>query len=272
VIVVSQYANSILMKRIILTILSLLLLVYIAALLVLGFKIPWVISLLPILAFVTFIGSILFSNQIARWIKILFFCVTIILVGLLFESIGVATGLVYGPYHYTDRLGQKFLNLVPIMIPAAWMVMMYPSMVIAKLVIPAAWSGSRRILSVAALSGIIMTAWDVVMDPMMVHGGNWVWEVRGWYFGIPLINFWGWWLTAFIAVLVFQLFTRKMKKSIPLIPDRWAVFIYCFIGLISIITCMLVKLEGAALAGILAMLPWMAAGWLKTSNKNNGRV
>ncbi|NTW35817.1 MAG: carotenoid biosynthesis protein, partial [Syntrophobacteraceae bacterium] len=42
-----------------------------------------------------------------------------------------------------------------------------------------------------------MTAWDVMMDPMMVRGQHRVWEADSAYFGIPLQNFWGWWLTTF---------------------------------------------------------------------------
>jgi uncharacterized membrane protein len=52
-------------------------------------------------------------------------------VSLLFESVGVATGLVYDPYHYTNKLGPLFLGLVPYLIPMAWFMMSYPSFVIA---------------------------------------------------------------------------------------------------------------------------------------------
>ena len=34
-------------------------------------------------------------------------------VSLLYESVGVATSWIYGPYHYTDMLGPRFLGLVP---------------------------------------------------------------------------------------------------------------------------------------------------------------
>ena len=53
-----------------------------------------------------------------------------------------------------------------------------------------------------------MTAWDLVMDPMMVAGGHWVWEVEGAYFGVPLQNFWGWWLTTFVTFILFLALAR----------------------------------------------------------------
>ena len=59
-----------------------------------------------------------------------------------------------------------------------------------------------------------MTAWDVIMDPIMVAGGNWVWDVKGAYFGIPLQNYWGWWLTIFTTfALYLWLFGKGAKPS-----------------------------------------------------------
>jgi uncharacterized membrane protein len=266
----NQLERSMLLKRITLGTLIFTLLGSIFALCVLGFKIPWAIPLTPILTFSSFIFSILHSSQIEGWIKTLFFVVLVVAAGLFFESLGVATGLVYGPYHYSDALGPKFLGLVPYLIPIAWTFMMYPSMVIAKALTPTRWNLFQRGITIAALSGVIMTAWDVMMDPMMVQGGNWVWDVKGAYFGVPLQNFWGWWLTTFVAVGLFLLITRKMAVKIPLIPDRWAVWMYVMTGATSFATCLIVNLHGPALAGLFAMLPWMVMGLLKTSKEEKG--
>lgn len=188
-------------------------------------------------------------------------------VSLTFESVGVATGLVYGPYHYTEKLGPKFLGLVPYMIPAAWFMMMYPSLVIAERVAPRV-DGWKRGLTVAALGGIVMTAWDVVMDPMLVRGGHWVWETNGAYFGVPLQNYWGWWLTTFSVFLVFWLLTRRNGDPARGADDRIAVAVYIVTGLGNILTCLdpdaVQQLGGAALAGIFAMSPWAIMGWLKS--------
>ena len=50
------------------------------------------------------------------------------------EEFGVATGLLYGGYHYTSYLGAR-LGEVPVLIPLAWFMMIYPSYVIANLVV-----------------------------------------------------------------------------------------------------------------------------------------
>ena len=78
--------------------------------------------------------------------------------------------------------------------------MSYPSFVIADKLVPSGWKNWQHILTDAAVSDLARTTWDVIMDPIMVAGGNWVWEKGGAYFGIPLQNFWGWWLTIFTTL------------------------------------------------------------------------
>lgn len=124
-------------------------------------------------------------------------------VSLTLESLGVATGLVYGPYHYTSKLGPRFLGLVPFLIPVAWFMMSYPSLVITETMIPRPSRAWRTLLAASALGALVMTAWDVAMDPMMVANAHWVWEVDGAFFGVPLQNYWGWWLTIFLTFLIF---------------------------------------------------------------------
>jgi uncharacterized membrane protein len=79
----------------------------------------------------------------------------------------------------------KFLGLVPCIIPIVWFMMSYPSFVIADRLVPSGWKRWQRLLSVAAVGGLVMTAWDLVMDPFMVAGGNWVWDRNEAYFVIP---------------------------------------------------------------------------------------
>lgn len=131
-------------------------------------------------------------------------------VSLLFESVGVLTGWVYGPYHYTDRLGFKVFGLVPLLIPVAWFMMIYPSHVLVERLAGAGrGSGLGRTAWLAGLSALAMTAWDLVMDPIMVATGNWAWEVKGAYFGIPLRNYGGWLVTTFSIYLLYRLIAAR---------------------------------------------------------------
>jgi uncharacterized membrane protein len=133
-----------------------------------------------------------------------------------FEQVGVATGFVYGPYYYTEKLGPK-LGHVPLLIPLAWFMMIYPSYVITNLFTegrPTSAGGSLpRLVWVSVLSALVMTGWDLPMDPQMVANGNWVWTEGGPYFGVPLRNFAGWLATTFCVYLAYRLLERRLRPE-----------------------------------------------------------
>lgn len=219
----------------------------------------------PLLTLLAFCFALLHGSQNLGWKSTLLLLALTFAISLLFECVGVATGWVYGPYHYTDKLGAKFLGLVPLLIPVAWFMMTYPSYVIARRLIPAIQNGWVWRLSVAALGAVIMTAWDLAMDPMMVAGGHWVWEQPGAYFGIPLQNYSGWWLTTFITFFLFlsigQIFAEGNTST-----DRYthlAIWSYAITGLSSLLADFEFGLDGPALVGIFAILPWVVLGWLR---------
>jgi uncharacterized membrane protein len=219
--------------------------------------------LTPITTLVGFTFALLHASQREGWSRALRLLALVFGVSLLFESVGVATGLVYGPYHYTDKLGPLFLGLVPYLIPVAWFMMSYPSFVIADRLIPTDWKRWQRILSVAAVGGLVMTAWDLVMDPIMVSGGHWVWDIVGAYHGIPLQNFWGWWLTVFTTFALYLLISGKTTRISQVNFDRLAVLSYLVTAL-GIVTISLVsKADELALIGFFAMMPWVIAGGLR---------
>jgi putative membrane protein len=185
-------------------------------------------------------------------------------ISLTMESVGVATGLVYGPYHYTDRLGPLFLGLVPYLIPVAWFLMMYPSLVIARTVFGKS-TRAGKILLTAAFGGVVMTSWDLVMDPSMVLGGHWIWDgplSSRVYFGIPLQNYWGWWLTTFLVFASYLFITRNWQRAETAPADRLAAVMYAVTGSASVLSAFLMGLKYPALIGLAAMLPWVVLGLL----------
>ena len=220
--------------------------------------------LTPVNTLVLFAFAVMHGAQRFGWKRILLMVVTVSAVSLAFESYGVATGEVYGPYHYTDMLGPKFLGLVPLLIPIAWYMMMYASFLMADLVVPADFgSSTSRRLWVAAAAGVVMTAWDLAMDPMMVGGGHWVWETQGAYFGVPLQNFWGWWLTTFTALVIYLFLADVLVKQpvrTTAIPVSWAIYAYAITGISSVWVDFIFDLEGPGMVGLFAMLPWVIAG------------
>ena len=229
---------------------------------VFGVRLPPVVT--PLVTLLCFLFAVLHSADRFGWKRSLLLLGLTFTVSLFFECIGVATGKVYGPYHYTDLLGPKFLGLVPLLIPSAWFMMMYPSFVITTRVIPQQWQGGARLVGTAAVGALVMTAWDLVMDPLMVAGGYWVWDVEGAYFGIPPQNYGGWWLTSFITFTLFLILGgTALTEGEPHSAwfDQLAVASYLIIGLSNIIFVTSVGMGGPGVVGLFAMLPWVLLGW-----------
>jgi uncharacterized membrane protein len=221
----------------------------------------------PLLTVLAFTFAVQHGSQNLGWKRTLLLLFLTFTISLLFECVGVATGKVYGGYYYTDKLGYKFLGLVPLIIPVAWFMMTYPSYIIATRVVPSLKSAWIWRLAVAGVGALVMTAWDLVMDPMMVAGEHWVWEEPGAYFGIPIQNFVGWWLTTFVTFWFFLTLARIIPKQ-----DRsndsfiqLASWSYAIVGLSTILTDFIFGLDGPAMVGIFAMLPWVLWGWWKST-------
>ncbi|MHC4459549.1 MAG: carotenoid biosynthesis protein, partial [Planctomycetota bacterium] len=59
------------------------------------------------------------------------------------------------------------------------------------------------------LSGVIAVVLDLFIDPVAVQAGYWIWFVKGTiYYGIPLLNYVGWFLLISLACLSFILIAR----------------------------------------------------------------
>lgn len=212
---------------------------------------------------------------------------TLLLLGLTFgisltmESIGVLTGWIYGPYHYTDRLGAKFLGLVPYLIPMAWYMVVYSAHQITTALTRRypRWLASPARFALTAAA--ILTAWDLVMDPMMVRMKMWVWEREGLYFGIPLQNYAGWLLTGFLVYLSFQWLERRLRLLEEPVtwekPGLWQsfhwlpVWAYVIVGLGNGLATVEMGLVAPAVIGVVAMaIPVLLALTSPSAHKMTG--
>jgi putative membrane protein len=221
-----------------------------------------------LVTFLPFAVALLHAKVRLGWKAMMLMVGTTTLVSLIFESVGVATGWIYGPYHYTEFLQPKFLGLTPILVPLGWFLMLYPSFVLADWILPTTWRPSQRLLGVAAVGAFAMTAWDMVMDPTRVYAGMWTWEVEGPYFGVPLQNYLGWWITIFTVLAIFIHLARYTPRHRSASFDSLAIISYALIGGAEIISALSLGLGGPALAGFFAMLPWALWGVTKVIAKS----
>ena len=146
--------------------------------------------------------------------------VTIAAVG--FEALGLATGIPYGRYEYSSALGPTLLG-VPFLVPLAWLMMAWPSWVLADRLtrgVRAARRDAARIVAATA----VFAGWDVVLDPQMVQAGYWTWfhpspGLPG-IPGVPLTNLVGWLLAGGVLMtLLSRLVSRGSAPGSPAIGD-----------------------------------------------------
>lgn len=153
------------------------------------------------------------SSALGVRLTLVFFVITAV-TSWIFEEVGVVTGLVYGPYHYTATLG-PWLGSVPILIPLAWFMLIYPSYVLVNLLLDGWLVGTPgshgHLVRLALVGGLVMTAWDLMVDPILSGPAfrAWVWEGGGPYYGVPVQNYLGWIVTSFSIYFVYRSVERR---------------------------------------------------------------
>jgi putative membrane protein len=128
---------------------------------------------------------------------------------VLVEAIGLATGYPYGEYRYGDVLGPRLLG-VPFLVPLAWLMMAWPSWVLAARL-------ARHPVARVAVAAAVFAAWDAVLDPQMVQAGYWTWaHPRPGLPGIdtvPLTNLGGWLLAGLLLMALLEVLVARTATS-----------------------------------------------------------
>ncbi len=196
-----------------------------------GTKLPFVYFVPPF--FVVGFAHAIFLLGPRRAVLFLLLCVVICFAS---EYIGSTTGYIFGPYHYSDDpevqrtvTGVKLFGHVPWTIPLVWFVMLYPALIISNLLLEGApFVANRkltRVLWLSLLGALVITAWDLTMDPYSVGVHEaWIWEVDGDYLvDIPFTNYYGWVGVSFVVMLIYRLIEPRLKgQEMSLVPDSWS--------------------------------------------------
>ncbi len=139
-----------------------------------------------------------------------------------FEAVGLAAGVPYGTYTYADTLGPTLLG-VPFLVPLAWLMMAWPSWVLAARLVRPVRSGFRLPVRIA-VAAAAFAAWDVVLDPQMVQAGYWTWAnpspgLPG-IDTVPLTNLAGWLFAGAVLMSLLDLLVhRTSAPGSPRIGD-----------------------------------------------------
>jgi putative membrane protein len=127
------------------------------------------------------------------------------ILGYSFEYLFINTGLI-GHYTYSSVLA-PFLGPIPVFIPLQWAALSYFCMIATDNYL---------------ISAGLMVLLDMSFDPKFSLT-LWHWSTAGQYFGVPITNFVGWFVTSATIYGVFYLASRRKARS----TDQAIVFYLC---------------------------------------------
>jgi putative membrane protein len=189
------------------------------------------------------------------------------------EYAGTVTDYPFGAYEYSSQLGYKILDRVPFNIPTSWFYMLVASLAICGRFLPAKDDGRSKWWW-AFMGGVVLTLWDVSMDPAMVKTHHWFWQIgdlsdrsafeqfigKPIFFGMPITNWLGWLLTGIIVARVMLALVPPSVWAAKVSPHRLPITLYAVNGLLPIVICLRQDMVLAGILGAIAMgIPLWAA-------------
>jgi uncharacterized membrane protein len=200
-------------------------------------------------------------------------------ISLASELTGTATGYPFGPYSYTTQLGHLIGGRVPFNIPTSWFFMLYSSLAICSRVLSARDDSVTK-WRWAAMAALVLTAWDVSMDPAMVATTHWLWHLpplegaspirrvllSGSYYGMPLTNWLGWLLTGLVVARAMLAVVPPSGWSERVSPSRLPLVLYAANGVLPLLICAGRGMWWAVVLGTVAMGLPLALAWRRSAS------
>jgi uncharacterized membrane protein len=144
----------------------------------------WFARIVPVTILLSLALLFLFHGKFTT--QFLLISVLIFAGGLLLEITGVATGVVFGDYHYGETLGPKIFN-TPVIIGGNWLFLVYCSLVVAGRFVEPLYF--RSIVAAA-----MMVVYDFALEPAATRLDMWHWSGGA----VPLQNYLAWFLIAVV--------------------------------------------------------------------------
>ena len=141
---------------------------------------------------------------------------SIFLIGMITESLGVNYGLIFGDYEYGNNLGFKLFG-VPFIIGINWIILTAISANIASFL-----TKNKNILSAIGIGALLMLAMDFVMEPIAPKLDMWRFK----NLIVPPSNYIGWLIIGLLTQTIYNLLFRE--KEIIVSVNLYAAFFLFF--------------------------------------------
>lgn len=142
-------------------------------------------------------------------IKALLIILVMSVVVLAIQAAAIRGAYPFGDFSFGEALGSKILGLVPWTIAFAYV----------PLILAVFWLASKVSKSIirVGLAGLLLAAINAVLDPALAFVGIRSWENGGPFFGVPVLNFGGWFIAGLVtAWLLHKLWGKEdeVKRSL----------------------------------------------------------
>lgn len=145
---------------------------------------------------------------------------TLSLLAVCIEYIGVTTGLPYGYFTYGTVMGEKLFGVVPWTVMFAWPPLVLSAVYAVRLI-------KAPILARACVAALLLVVIDLALDPAAVAQGFWSFTHGGQYYNVPWSNYAGWLLSGLLGS---SIVLSAIKKSADHISWRTAASAALFIA------------------------------------------
>ncbi|MEU8266356.1 carotenoid biosynthesis protein [Sphaerisporangium sp. NPDC049002] len=242
---------------------------------------PRPVQLTSVVVLLLAVGAVAFAAAVHGLPRAVTAFALVVAVGYAAESIGIRTGIPFGPYRYTDVLWPQ-LGGVPVIVALAWGGMGLAAHAVAVMVapgnprtsptpetpgptIPPAAPARMNLGAPAriAVGALALTSWDLFLDPQMLRLGLWAWDEPGPYRGVPVSNFVGW---VIVSLVVMTLLDKILHEA----GNAGLVAVYAVMAVMETVGFavvfeppdLLVASAGGACMGLFALLAWRRR-WLR---------
>ncbi len=167
--------------------------------------------------------------------NVLLAAIIVAVMGAGIGTVGALTSVPFGPFVYTENIGEQLFNGLPWVAPLIWIIMIFTSRGVARLTLRP-WRKTRLYgIWVIGLTSVLVMVLDFGLEPFASRVKRyWLWNPTklgiAWY-GAPWVNFLGWGM-AVALILAFTTPALINKKPVKQPPDYHPLIIWGLLNLL----------------------------------------
>mmetsp|Transcript_11240 Transcript_11240/g.45714 ORF Transcript_11240/g.45714 Transcript_11240/m.45714 type:complete len:329 (+) Transcript_11240:84-1070(+) len=209
------------------------------------------------------------------WHLGIFYFLLVIFGSYLAEEFGVASGILFGAYSYSD-FAPAHVSYVPLEVPFSWYVILYIAMCVSDIIVNGMPHHRRyqptlerketmfKAFLLLIITSVVVVAWDMALDPLgSTRCSVWIYDSEdGFYFGVPALNFFGWLVTSgFLtgAYLLVEYFFPPRFRSDPIRPYHGVLPLFVSAGFVALYAVISQPEELAMVSLASVGLPFLAS-------------